>query len=569
MRHGNNFHVVTLLSLVALGGLFWLPPYFVFLATTGVLVAIMVRSLGVVTDQAGLISLCHMTFAGIGAWAVCWLNIHMPSIPYILTLILGAGAGLCAGILLGLPALRLRGLNLAAITLTFAVAVDAVFSTKGFPGGSSMQSFKRPGYLADDYVFLTFCIAMMLLVIVGLRLISRSRLGASWEAIRYSERATASMGISVARAKLSAFAISAGIAGLVGGLTASQLGMLTSSNFSPLSSLSLFALAIFAGGKYWEGAIVAGLLSVGVPEVLRRFGLPLDLDAVIFAIGAIDALRKRTSFAGGLRRTLKIRKNRKAAEIARPPETGLEINRLDSARFRLEVVSKLEIADLRVNYGNVVAVDRFGLALEPGCIAGLVGPNGAGKSTIIDAITGFLPQATGTVKLGNVELMQQGPTLRARIGIRRTFQQGRSIPELTVGQYLSLSSGGEMSDDDIDLILAFLDCPPSSTLISEIEIGLRRLIEVAASLSARPRVLLLDEPAAGLSADQSATLAEHIARIPEVFGCSVLIVEHDMDIIRRVCNKIIVVDFGRVIAEGSPEEVLGQPQVLEAYLGAA
>lgn len=213
----------------------------------------MVRSLGVVTDQAGLISLCHMTFAGIGAWAVCWLNIHMPSIPYILTLILGAGAGLCAGILLGLPALRLRGLNLAAITLTFAVAVDAVFSTKGFPGGSSMQSFKRPGYLADDYVFLTFCIAMMLLVIVGLRLISRSRLGASWEAIRYSERATASMGISVARAKLSAFAISAGIAGLVGGLTASQLGMLTSSNFSPLSSLSLFALAIFAGGKYWEG----------------------------------------------------------------------------------------------------------------------------------------------------------------------------------------------------------------------------------------------------------------------------------------------------------------------------
>jgi branched-chain amino acid transport system permease protein len=572
MLHAKNTQVLLALALALVGyAIIALPPYFVFLATTGVLIAIMVRSLGVLTDQAGLLSLCHMTFAGIGAWAVGWLGIHAPQLPYLLMLALGGVAGLVAGVLIGLPALRLRGLNLAAITLTFAVAADAVFSTIGFPGNEAMIAFQRPGLFADERNFLALCVVLFIVITVVLRRVSQARTGAMWEAISYSERATAAMGVSVARAKLTAFSASAGLAGLCGGLMMSQLGVLTASNFSPLSSLSLFALTIFVGGRYWEGTLIAGLLFVGVPELLRRFGLPLDLEAVIFAVGAIDALRKKSSLAGGIRLALKARQRRKSGEQdheVTERETE-EICETSSKRFVQDSDSTLEISNLLVHYGNVVAVDNLSITVEPGTIMGLVGPNGAGKSTIIDAVTGFLPDAGGIVRLGDTDLHGSVPHHRAELGVRRTFQQGRSIPELTVGQYLRLSAGHDIPDEDIDAILTYMECPTADTLISDIEIGLRRVVEIAANLAARPQVLLLDEPAAGLSADQSEKLGQHIARIPELFGCSVLLVEHDMDLVRTVCDQITVVDFGKVIAQGTPDQVLNQSNVLEAYLGAA
>ncbi|MHA7777991.1 branched-chain amino acid ABC transporter ATP-binding protein/permease [Roseibium sp. M-1] len=548
-----------------------LPSYFVFLATTGVLMAIMVRSLGLLTDQAGLISLCQMTFAAIGAWTVSWLGIHAPGIPYVISLLLGGAAGLVVGFLVGLPALRLRGLNLAAITLTFAVAVDAIFTKTGFPGNESMISFQRPEMLLDERAFLAFCVGVAIIVYLVTSMLTQARIGAMWSAICYSERAAAAMGVSVAGSKLTAFSASAGIAGLVGGLIVSQLGILTASNFSPLASLSLFALAIFAGGRFWEGTLIAGLLTVGVPELLRRFGLPLDLEAVIFAVGAIDALRKKSSLAGGLRKTLKSRRNRRAGTRAVMSDTGStdEIRETSEGMFGPEAGEDLEISNLIVNYGSVIAVDNFNLTIEPRTIVGLVGPNGAGKSSIIDAVSGFIPGAAGVVRIGGRELVKLPPHQRAKAGIRRTFQQGRAIPELTVGQYMRLSAGSSISNEDIDAILAFLECPPRTALIQDVEIGLRRLIEVAANLAARPKALLLDEPAAGLSSQQSEQLAKHITRIPELFGCSVLIVEHDMDMVRSVCDRITVLDFGKVIAEGKPEVVLAQGNVVEAYLGAA
>lgn len=571
MSRANSYFFLAVALAVAGYAVFALPPYYVYLATTGVLIAMMVRSLGLLTDQAGLISLCHMTFAGIGAWVVGWVGLNMPGVPFLLTLAMGALGGLLAGVFVGLPALRLRGLNLAAITLTFAVAVDAVLSTVGFPGSENMVAFQRPEFFADDRIFLTLCVVLFVVITVVMRRVTQSRMGGTWEAISYSERASAAMGVSVARAKLTAFSASAALAGLCGGLMASQLGVLSASNFSPLSSLSLFALAIFVGGRYWEGTLIAGLLFVGVPEVLRRFGLPLDLEAMIFAVGAIDALRKKSSLAGGLRLMLKARQHRRSRmQDHQATESEIEeIRQTSQTQFKHDSDSTLEISNLLVHYGNVVAVDNLSITVEPGSIVGLVGPNGAGKSTIIDAVTGFLPDSGGIVRLGELDLHGSVPHNRAQLGVRRTFQQGRSIPELTVEQYLHLSAGSQLPDEDIDAILTYLDCPVADTLIADVEIGLRRIIEIAANLAARPKVLLLDEPAAGLSADQSLKLASHIAQIPELFGCSILLVEHDMDLVRTVCDRITVVNFGEVIAEGTPEEVLAQPEVIEAYLGAA
>jgi branched-chain amino acid transport system permease protein len=150
----------------------------------------------------------------------------MPGVPFLLTLAMGALGGLLAGVFVGLPALRLRGLNLAAITLTFAVAVDAVLSTVGFPGSENMVAFQRPEFFADDRIFLTLCVVLFVVITVVMRRVTQSRMGGTWEAISYSERASAAMGVSVARAKLTAFSASAALAGLCGGLMASQLGVL-------------------------------------------------------------------------------------------------------------------------------------------------------------------------------------------------------------------------------------------------------------------------------------------------------------------------------------------------------
>lgn len=541
-----------------------MPLYFVYLCTTGVITAIIVRSLGLLTGQAGLISLCHMTFAAIGAWVSCWLGIHAPGIPLPVTLVVAAGAGLLTGVLVGLPALRLRGLNLAAITLTFAVAVDAVFSTIGFPGNESVTAFNRTSPFIGDRSFLLLCGFALAACVLGLNWLSGCRVGGVWAAIRFSERASAALGLSVASGKLTAFSVSAAISGLGGGLLAAQLGVLTASNFSPLSSLSIFALTIFVGGQYWEGAILGGLLVIGVPELLRRFGLPLDLDAIIFAVGAIDALRKRNSVAGALR-TLLARKRRKTFAV----EVGAVREPVAGVSAGAKAAGQLSITGLNVKYGEVHAVQDFALSVPPGSIVGLVGPNGAGKSTIIDAVSGFLPQAYGDISLNQVSMVGLGPANRSRAGIRRTFQQGRSIPDLTVGQYMRLSAGSGASDCELETILAHLSAPPMSAPIAEMEIGLRRIVEIAAGIAAKPQILLLDEPAAGLSATQSNDLARQIRMIPKLFGCACVIVEHDMDLVRSVCDTITVIDFGRVIASGTPAEVLARQDVQEAYLGAA
>jgi len=576
-----KYAVPTIVFTTVVGLAFVIPPYFVYLATSGVITAIIVRSLGVVTGQAGLISLCHMAFAAIGAWIVSWIGIYAPQVPFLLALTLGGCAGMLAGVVVGLPALRLRGLNLAAITLTFAVAVDAILTTTGFPGNELVVAFHSPYPFSDPRVFLAFCIVLWTLMSIGMSWLAQAQTGRSWAALNYSERATASAGISVATAKVTAFSISAAIAGVAGGLMAAQLGVLTASNFSPLYSLSVFALSVFVGGRYWEGTILAGFLSVAVPELLRLFGLPLDLEALVVTAGAIDALRKGSSLSQSLRQSIAKRAKSKASASAKPARVsqqaqssrqldlgiaaagGIEIDGAEHCRKS----AVLEIAELTVRYGEVVAVDRLNIRLRPRGITGLIGPNGAGKSTIVDAVTGFLPHATGSIKLNGANVSELAAFRRAKVGIRRTFQQGRAIPELTVGQYLRLSAGRSIADWQIDSILEYLDCPSADTLIGDVEISLRRVIEIGACLASSPKVLLLDEPAAGLSGDQSQKLAEHIAKIPKLFGCAVLLVEHDMDLVRYVCEEITVLNFGKVIAVGCPERVLKEPHVVEAYLG--
>jgi branched-chain amino acid transport system permease protein len=541
---------------------FLLPDYYVYLATSAVVMALIIQSLGILTGYAALISLCQMAFCAVGAWTAMWLNLNYPDTPYLLELAAAAVVAMLIGVGIGLPALRLRGINLAAITLAFMLAVNIVLNVDGFPGEAELRPFTRPDWLSDDRYFVCFCILVFCLTSLFIAALRRRRIGAAWSAVRFSEKATAALGVSVARTKLTAFGVSAGLAGLAGALLVTQLGTLTANNFQPLGSIVIFALAIVTGSQFVEGAVLAGILSVALPELLRTVGLPVDLDSIIFGVGAVDGLRRGKSIG-------------EAVRALHAPPTGAEEVGREIAPTPAPLIDKppagaipaLEIRDLTVRFGEVVALDKVSLAIPERAVTALIGPNGAGKSTLVDGVAGFIRGESGSILCGGVPLDGVPAHRRAQIGVRRTFQQGRAIPDLSIGQYVRLAAGRNIPDAELNELLAFFGCPRQAAVISSVEVGIRRLVELAAAIACRPSVLLLDEPAAGLSHAESIVLAKRIAAIPQIFGCAVMLIEHDMELVRAASGDIIVLDFGRVLARGNSRDVLHDPAVVEAYLG--
>ncbi|ENN88761.1 Branched chain amino acid ABC transporter, permease/ATP-binding protein [Rhizobium freirei PRF 81] len=563
MKHASfRAAAVTALSLAAVGAiiLLLLPKYWVFLLTAVFITGIALQSLGLVAGRTGMISLCQMSFAGVGAWVTGYLNVIEAPGGLVVWMIVGGLAAVPVGIAIGLPALRLRGINLAIVTLGFAAAFDTVLATITFPGQTTFTQVVRPELFESDRSFFLFVLLTYGVIAVGLEFVSRSRLGASWLAVRHSERAAAAHGVSIPRAKLSAFAISAFISGVSGGLLAGYLGTLVSENFSMMQSLALFAVATMVGAHFTLGAVIGGILITLFPELLRRLNLPQDVGNVFFAIGAVHALSSGETISETW-----MRLGRKLLPGNRKASVHREAGRLPATATH-EPGLALEVSDLTVRYGAVVALDKVNLKVPARTVVGLVGPNGAGKSTMVDAIAGFLARYDGSVKLNDKPLEGLSATSRARLGIRRTWQTTRIAPELSVGGYVRLAAGA-IGDDELSAVLQWFDCPPADTPIASIDAGTRRLLDVAGVVASRPPVILLDEPAAGQSYADAVKLGERIAAIPETFGSAVLLIEHDMDLVRRACSAIMVFDFGRVIANGAPQSVLAMPIVQKAYMG--
>jgi len=246
------------------------------------------------------------------------------------------------------------------------------------------------------------------------------------------------------------------------------------------------------------------------------------------------------------------------------------------------VTGVLRTTSLSVSYGGVRALVDVDLEVERGRLVGLIGPNGAGKTTLIDAVTGFT-RASGHVELDGRDLTRMAPHERARSGLARTWQSADLFDELTVAENLAVTSGRPTLSrtireifrgrTDIDPVvgraLALLDVEDLAEALPEsLTLGQRKLVGVARALASSPKALCLDEPAAGLDTSESARLGAHLRQIAET-GTAVLLVDHDMGLVLSVCDHVVVLDFGKVIARGRPEEVRGDPGVIEAYLGSA
>ncbi|MRJ77326.1 ATP-binding cassette domain-containing protein [Aeromicrobium sp. SMF47] len=551
--------------------------------------AIIALSQVVVTGFAGQISLVQLTLAGVAAFSLSRLGDQL-DIPFPLAPLLAALIAMVIGVVLGLPALRIRGLPVAVVTLAIAVALEAFwFKNNDLNGGLDGAPIGDPTLFGWDFgigagenypriQFGLMCLAVLVAVALGVAKLRTSRLGASMLAVRANERSAAAAGIDVSRTKVLAFAIGAFIAGLGGALLGYAQSVASAESYSAIAGLGVFAMVYLAGITSVSGGILAGMLAGGgiIFMAAERWlhvgdyytvlsGVALILTVILYPEGLIGHLH---GHAARVRRLVRRFLPARSASANPAPPVVEQIAARPVSDERL-----LSVDGVGVRYGGVVAVDDVSFDVFGGEIVGVIGPNGAGKTTLIDAMSGFA-DATGSVTLGSTKLAGVKPHARSRLGLGRTFQGIELYDDLTVRENVAVGSVAARgsadeagSVTDIDVLFHLLDLDDDANrAVGELSQGQRQLVSIARALAGGPQVVLLDEPAAGLDSTESRWLGERLRSVRDA-GVTVVMVDHDMGLVLDVCDRIIVLDLGRVIAVGTPAEIQSNPAVVKAYLG--
>ncbi|MEO6653462.1 MAG: branched-chain amino acid ABC transporter permease/ATP-binding protein [Ilumatobacteraceae bacterium] len=556
-------------------------------------VSLVLLSIVVLTGYAGQLSLAQYSIAGFGAWVAGRL-VAVFEIPFLLGLAAGVAAAVPLGLAFALPAVRTRGINLAIVTLGLGTTMELMlFRNRNYTGGVQGTQVGNPdlfgfeiGSINHPARYGIFTLVMALLAVWIVANVRRGRSGRRMIAVRTNERAAAALGIDVIATKLFAFAFAAAIAALGGILLAFRLSSISYQSFTNFTSVTFVGLALVGGVGHLLGAFVGSLMATaglnqqvlestwgGVGKWTQLIsGIAILLTVLAYQDGVAAEWVKIFRFAKKARkwgRSYMI----ELADVS-APDSGGELERVPPRTLTME--------GLTVRYGAVVAVNDVTHRVEPGRVTGLIGPNGAGKTSLIDALSGFT-SAEGRVLLDDVDLSGQPAMRRARAGLARSFQSLELFEDATVFENLSVAA------DPQDLGSYFRDLvwpvnPPFPAPVvrairefrldedlhrdvKDLSYGKRRLLAIARAVAMRPSVLLLDEPAAGLSSAESAELASVVRRLADDWGMAILVVEHDMEFVMGVCDEVIVLDFGTLIAAGAPEQVQADPAVIAAYLG--
>jgi branched-chain amino acid transport system permease protein len=529
--------------------------------------AIAVAGLVVVLGYCGQISLAQAGFFGIGAYATA-IGVVDYHVPFIAAWAGGVVVAGLFGLVLGFASLRLGGHYLAMVTISFQQILTLVLTNwiSLTHGPDGISGIARPAGLTSGTGFLSLCVLALVVVTLYAWRLKTSRLGRAMQAVRDNEIAASTCGIDILRTKVLAFGISAVLGGLGGGLFAGAFAYISPDQFSFAESIVLLTMALLGGVQSPFGALVGTALLVMLPEWLRflqRVYLAVYGGAVILIMVFLpDGL-------WGL--AARFVRRERSIEGAVAPLPLLAEHGAASAE------TVLRIEGLAKHFGGLKALDGVDIAVRRGTVHALIGPNGSGKSTFINVLTGLYRPTAGRIHFGGTDITGLPPHQRTRRGLSRTFQNIRVFRGMTVLENVMI--GAERPGNDVagepgpvvERALAALEFvgrrADALRPIGQLSYGHQRHVEIARALAGSPLVLLLDEPAAGLNMTEKAELGGLLRRLKR-HGLTILIVDHDMHLVESVADHITVLNFGRRIADGSPQSVLREPDVIAAYLGA-
>jgi branched-chain amino acid transport system ATP-binding protein/branched-chain amino acid transport system permease protein len=566
-----------------------MPPFWIVLLDNIGLAALVAMGLVLLTGVGGLTSFGQAAFCGFGAYTTAVLTTAYGMSPW-LTLPLSLLVSGLAAVLLGLVTVRLSGHYLPLGTIAWGLGLFYLFSKLEFLGRNdgisgipplAIGSFKM---LDPGAIYYAIWAGVLISALLTMNLLD-SRTGRAIRALRRGHIAAEAFGVRTPRMKLLVFIYAAMLAGLSGWLYAHFQRAANPTPFGAQAGIEYLFIAVVGGAGYVWGGVLGAAIVVILKEVLQSY-LPLllhgegQLETIVFGILLVALLQLAPAGVWPwLMSFWPFEPKHK------PPDTSLPLP--GRPRASGESGALLEINKARKQFGGVIAVNDVSFDVKPKEIVALIGPNGAGKSTTFNLITGVLAPTSGRISVLGKPIEHARPQEIVQLGISRTFQHVKLVPDMTVlenvaiGAHLRGTSGALSSMVRLDRadeakilgeaarqIARVGLADQIDQLAGSLSLGQQRIVEIARALCVDPMLLLLDEPAAGLRHMEKQRLAALLRQLREG-GMSVLLVEHDMGFVMNLADRVVVLDFGTKIAEGTPEAIKRNPEVIKAYLGAA